>query len=342
MQTMLQRVLAVVVLLVASTPALADHRDHDNRDHDNRDRDSRILRADVDQDNDLLFIHGRDFPRREPTVILGSLRLDVLSFSRTDIVARVPHGLAPATYFLSVDRELHFAVAVGDVGPQGPKGDPGPQGPPGPQGAKGDPGPQGPPGPQGAKGDPGPQGPPGPQGAKGDPGPQGPQGDPGPQGATGPQGPIGPPGPQGATGPQGPIGPIGPIGPQGPQGATGPQGPIGPQGLQGLPGATGPQGPIGPTGPQGPPGTFTATTCSYVTGPFITANTSVATSQVTCPNNQFAVSIIPTWQLWFTNSVCTPLSRRINASTVVTDWLSNVNSQGCSGNSVATMTLCCP
>jgi hypothetical protein len=40
--------------------------------------------------------------------------------------------------------------------------------------------------------------------------------------------------------------------------------------------------------------------------------------------------------------VCTPASRRVNNSTVATDWLSNSNSLGCLGNSVATMTLCCP
>jgi hypothetical protein len=62
------------------------------------------------------------------------------------------------------------------AGPQGPKGDPGPQGI---QGVKGDPGPQG------VKGDPGPQGI---QGVKGDPGPkgiQGVKGDPGPPGISG-------------------------------------------------------------------------------------------------------------------------------------------------------------
>ena len=100
------------------------------------------------------------------------------------------------------------------VGPQGPKGDEGPQGATGPQGPKGD------------KGD------------TGATGPQGPKGDEGPQGATGPQGPKGDEGPQGATGPQGPQGD------EGPQGATGPQGP---KGDKGDTGATGPQGPKGDT-----------------------------------------------------------------------------------------------
>ncbi|HEX7843997.1 MAG TPA: hypothetical protein VF469_41265, partial [Kofleriaceae bacterium] len=165
-----------------SATALAGDRDRDY------DHDSRILRADVDLASGLLFIHGHELPRRESTVVLGSTRLQVLSFSRTDIVAKVPPGLEPATYFLSVAGDLQFSVAVGDTGPagpQGPKGDPGPAGPQGltgPQGLRGDTGPAGPIGPQGLKGDTGPAGPIGPQGLKGD---------------TGPAGPIGPQGPQG-------------------------------------------------------------------------------------------------------------------------------------------------
>lgn len=56
------------------------------------------------------------------------------------------------------------------IGPEGPKGDTGPQGPEGPQGPKGDTGPQGPEGPQGPKGDTGPQGQQGPQGVAGEDG----------------------------------------------------------------------------------------------------------------------------------------------------------------------------
>jgi len=332
MYTTLRRLLPVVALLSVSAPAVADDHDHD----------ARISRADVDVLDGLLFINGRGLPRTEPTVILGNLKLAVVSFSTTDIVARVPPGLAPATYLLLVGNNLRFAVSVGDVGPRGPKGDTGATGPQGPPGARGDTGPIGP---QGLKGDPGATGPQGPPGARGDTGPIGPQGlkgDTGPQGLQGLQGdtgPIGPQGLQGLQGLQGPIGPQGlqglqgPIGPQGLQGLQGLQGPIGPQGLQGL------QGPIGP---QGPSGTFTATTCTYVTGPFVTAGSSISTSSVTCPNASFAVSIIPTWQLWFADTVCAPASRRISNSTVVTDWISNNNSLGCLGNSVATMTLCCP
>lgn len=83
------------------------------------------------------------------------------------------------------------------IGPQGPKGDTGPQGP---QGIKGDTGPAGPTGPKGPKGDTGPIGLTGPKGDQGIQGIQGPKGDKGDTGATGPTG------PKGDTGPQGPAG----------------------------------------------------------------------------------------------------------------------------------------
>jgi hypothetical protein len=233
------------------------------------------------------------------------------------------------------------------VGCAGATEDPGEIGPPGPMGAPGAPGPMGEPG---TIGMPGPQGtscwdldmdgmcdasedvdgsdacdaadclgPAGPAGAQGPAGPAGAQG---PAGPTGAQGPIGPIGPQGLTGPQGPIGPTGATGPQGPQG------PIG------LTGATGPQG---PQGLQGPPGTFTATTCTYRTGAFLVAVNGQTVTTVTCPSGGFAVGIIPTWNLWFLSSTCHPVSSRDSVSTVRTDWLGS-----CSGNEVATMTLCCP
>jgi hypothetical protein len=311
MQRMLQRFLPVAVVL-ATTPAFADAIN------------GQILRVDVDQPNGLIFINGQTLPRTEPTVVLGGVRLSVTSFSTTDIVAKVPASLAPATYLLVVGGALQFPVAVGSLGPVGPQGDIGPQGPVGLTGLTG------PSGPQGLTG---------PTGALGPIGPTGPQGLTGAQGAIGLNGPVGPQGLQGSTGAQGPIGLTGP---QGLTGLTGPQGLTGLTGPQGLTGLTGPQGLTGLTGPQGPQGTFTATTCSYVTGAFVTANTTISTSTVTCPAGRFAVSIIPTWSVWFSDTVCTPLSRQVNNSTVATDWLSNVNSLGCLGNSVATMTLCCP
>jgi hypothetical protein len=268
MQNTLRRLLPAVMLLAMSTPALAE------------DLDGRIVRVDVDVEDGFLFINGLGFPRTEPTVVLGNVKLIVLSFSPTDIVARVatPGALAPATYLLSVGTS-RFALTVGTPGAEGPKGDRGDVGPPGAQGLKGDTGAQG------------------------------------PQGETGLQGPIGPQGLQGLTG------------------AQGPEGPIGPQGLQGLQGVQ---------GLQGPPGTFNATTCSYATGAFVVGNRTRTTTQVSCSGGRFAVSVIPTWQTWFLDTVCTPLSSRINDTTVQVDWLSNANTLGCLGNVVATMTLCCP
>lgn len=70
----------------------------------------------------------------------------------------------------------------------------------------GDPGPQGPQGIPGPKGDPGATGPEGPAGAKGDPGATGPTGATGPQGPQGPEGPRGPQGPAGADGAPGATG----------------------------------------------------------------------------------------------------------------------------------------
>ena len=78
-----------------------------------------------------------------------------------------------------VQKKLDNGEFVGATGPQGEKGEPGPQGPQGETGATG---------PQGPKGETGATGPQGPKGEKGAIGPQGPRGE---TGATGPQGPKG-------------------------------------------------------------------------------------------------------------------------------------------------------
>ena len=89
-----------------------------------------------------------------------------------------------------------------NIGPSGPKGDPGvkgDQGDPGPKGDQGDSGPKGDQGDSGPKGD---QGDTGPKGDQGEPGLKGDQGEPGPKGDRGD---TGPEGPQGDTGPAGSV-----------------------------------------------------------------------------------------------------------------------------------------
>ena len=150
----------------------------------------------------------------------------------------------------------------------------------------------------------------------------------------------------GAVGPQGPKGDTGATGPQGPKGDTGAQGP---QGAKGDTGATGPQGATGDTGatgPQGPQGTFNPAQCTYVTGTFVAGqnmNGTLQTTSVTCPNGGFAVGMYPTWAAWSGASSCIPVGRRSSNSTVMTDWFSSPvgAGNGCAGNSLATMTLCC-
>ena len=116
-----------------------------------------------------------------PVVKLDSTTLTLVSSSSTQIVAKLPAGLAAGTYRMTVSNGSGtvgvFDVSNGAVGPQGPAG------PAGPQGATGGTGPAGPQGAAGATGAAGPQGPAGPQGATG---------------ATGPQGPAGPQGPSGS------------------------------------------------------------------------------------------------------------------------------------------------
>jgi len=154
-----------------------------------------VLSAEVDGPD--LFIQGVGFGyARMPTVVVGGNALEVLSYSSTTIVARLPSDLPPASYLLSITSfakvrdtvgtrsAFHVTFgAGGSEGPAGPAGAPGPQGIqgiPGLPGAKGDTGATGTPGLPGlpgANGDQGPIGDTGAQGPKGDPGPTGPAGE---------------------------------------------------------------------------------------------------------------------------------------------------------------------
>jgi hypothetical protein len=159
-----------------------------------------IVRADTDLIFANLLIDGIHFGRAGSKVTLGGTQLQVLTQTDTHIVAMLPSGgVDAATYSLIVSvpvpgspltvPSLPFDVAIGAVGPQGPKGDTGATGAQGPKGDPGAAGAQGPQGPVGVTGTTGPQGP---QGAEGPAGPQGPKGDKGDTGATGPAGASGP------------------------------------------------------------------------------------------------------------------------------------------------------
>jgi hypothetical protein len=121
----------------------------------------------------------------------------------------------------------------------------------------------------------------------------------------------------------------------------------GSDGAEGVGGATGATGATGPAGPAGPPGTFSAAACTYVTGPSIVGTNAMGTlnsSSVSCPAGQIAIGGFPAWFSWSASSSCTPLTRRGSATTWFTDWFSTPAGvgSGCAGNTLATITLCCP
>jgi hypothetical protein len=224
----------------------------------------------VMDDIDAIAIVGRNLPvmRRDMSVRLGpdgepgdiSAQCQVASPLSRAITCRFSAGLPPAgDYLLRVantraNTSTDFAVTIGAVGPQGPRGEAGAVGPAGPRGAAGESGSQGPQGPRGEQGVVGPAGPVGATGATGQMGPSGPTGADGPMGPPGLTGAAGPTGPVGIAGPAGATGPAGADGTPGAQGPVGPAGPAGSDGLIGPAGPVGPMGPVGPTGPMGPRG----------------------------------------------------------------------------------------
>lgn len=187
----------------------------------------------------------------------------------------------------------------------------------------------------------GPEGPAGPAGPAGTQGPAGPMGERGPAGSQGLQGVAGPPGPAGAQGAAGARGPQGDVGAPGPQGIPGPQGVAG---AVGPVGPAGPAGPVGPAGATGPAGSFSPSRCRYVTGAFRSGNPTggpgTVITRADCNSGEFAIGVFPTFRTWQTGSICQPVSKVLNQTSVETTWFPT-SFGDCISVSVATMALCC-
>lgn len=61
-----------------------------------------IVKISVDTQGKKLIISGRNFGTTTPTVMLADRALDVKHSSENEVVAILPHGLATATYGVSV------------------------------------------------------------------------------------------------------------------------------------------------------------------------------------------------------------------------------------------------
>src|SRR5712691_150324 len=106
-----------------------------------------ILKAEADYNLRQLSIFGLRFAAaKPPVVVLGGVKLKIVSVTGLQIVALLPPNIGPASYRLEVHRggtvrSYPFEATIGAVGPkgpQGPQGLPGPAGPVGPQGPRGD------------------------------------------------------------------------------------------------------------------------------------------------------------------------------------------------------------
>jgi len=119
----------------------------------------KVNAASADAALSTLTVKGANFGTALPALSLGGYgNLQVLSHADTLITARLPPGVLPGSYLLtlSVNNKTNESwVALGGTGPPGPIGPAGPQGAIGLQGATGPTGaagPAGPPGPSGALG----------------------------------------------------------------------------------------------------------------------------------------------------------------------------------------------
>jgi len=123
-----------------------------------------IVSARANFTDNTVTIQGQNFGTGTPTVRLDGIRLVVTSSSAKKIVAKLPAGILPGSYLLTVKAAGHgegdeghnhfdaFDITLGAVGPQGPMGMVGPRGPQGPQGPQGMTGMTGQTGPQGPAG----------------------------------------------------------------------------------------------------------------------------------------------------------------------------------------------
>src|SRR5215831_5030634 len=88
-----------------------------------------------------ITITGQNFGTAAPVVVLDGTTLSLISNNSTSIVAKLPSGLAPGSYVLTVTPHNNlpavFVVTYGAVGPQGPMGAPGATGAAGPAGTTG-------------------------------------------------------------------------------------------------------------------------------------------------------------------------------------------------------------
>jgi hypothetical protein len=126
-----------------------------------------IISAQANFVTNTITITGNHFGMKPPTVTLDAMTLMLVSNTDTQIVAKLPAGIMPGSYHLTVakaepkghhdddddkDDVARLDVTLGVTGPQGPQGPQGIQGIQGPQGPQGPAGPQGPTGPTGPPG----------------------------------------------------------------------------------------------------------------------------------------------------------------------------------------------
>ncbi len=120
-----------------------------------------IANAHVDSVANTVELNGASFGPGSATVTLGTYitPLTLLSATPNQIVAKLPAGIAPGTYLLTLSvsgtvprpwsAAEEFLLTVGAQGVAGPQGAQGPAGNQGPAGARGAQGPAGPQGPSG-------------------------------------------------------------------------------------------------------------------------------------------------------------------------------------------------